>query len=61
MKRVRIIANKPPLNDGYYSDISKYIGREYIVLESFDDGTVGIIINDNELIDLYPDEYEVIE
>jgi hypothetical protein len=63
MKRVKIIANKPPIKDGdyhYYSDISEYVGREYDVLENWEDGTIDVDFGNNRSV-IYPGEFEVIE
>jgi hypothetical protein len=63
MKRIRIIANCPPDKEYGCSDISKYIGQEFEVVEdlsSSGDGEVWIDFG-YDILAVYPGEYEIIE
>jgi hypothetical protein len=60
MKKVKIIANKPP-DVKHYSDISKFIGYEYEVLEAWEDGNIEVNFGKNNILEVYLGEYEIIE
>lgn len=57
--RIRIINSNPKKVDE--SDITKYIGQEFDVIEKEDDGSVWVKTPKASLYHIYNDEFEIVE